>query len=645
MRSIVLTTLVTIAVLAPVSGADSGSSLPIDLIVTGQVVAETASQPISSVQVHIAGTGIGALTDGDGWYRIEVPDSLAGTEVEVIAEMIGFASQSVTLMLSSAEVVANFTLTETSVSLDGIVVNGADQRRKIGNRVTGADRSSAPQPPKPARTEVEVSRARAADEIFSERARVRDPHRGEGYASIRENRFRSAVDNPLSTFSIDVDRASYANVRRFLFQGHRPPHDAVRIEEMINYFHYDYGKPEGPHPFVVSSEVAVAPWNPQHRLVRIGLQAPKVDLEDLPPNNLVFLIDVSGSMNSYNKLPLLKQALGLLVRELREEDHVSIVVYAGAAGVVLSPVSGAHKDTILEALDRLKAGGSTAGGAGLTLAYDMAAENFLVDGNNRVILATDGDFNVGPSSDAEMIRLIESRRDQGTYLTVLGFGQGNLQDSKMESIADHGNGNFAYIDRLTEARKVLVSEMGGTLLTVAKDVKLQVEFNPAHVQAYRLIGYENRLLSNQDFADDKKDAGEMGAGHTVTALYEVIPTGVDMGDGPLRYQAPTTPVDSDELMFVKIRYKQPDATNSTRFTHVVNNTVSASPSTDFRFASAVAGFGMLLRDSEHAGDLTMTDVLELARSGLGDDAQGYRTEFLEMAGKADHLPVEVANRR
>ena len=348
----------------------------------------------------------------------------------------------------------------------------------------------------------------------------------EGYDRIYENEFMAVGANPLSTFGIDVDRASYSNVRRFIQGGQLPPADAVRIEELINYFTYDLPNPEGPDPFSVQTEVGPAPWNPMHRLVRIGIQGRRIDTEELPPSNLVFLVDVSGSMQPANKLPLLKLALRMLVNQMRPQDRVAIVVYA-AAGLVLDPTSGEEKGTILEALSRLEAGGSTAGGAGLRLAYDVARRHHMEGGNNRVILATDGDFNVGPSSDSEMIRLIEQRRDEGTFLTVLGFGTGNLQDAKMEQIADHGNGNFAYIDSAHEARKVLVREFGGTLYTIAKDVKLQVEFNPARVQAYRLIGYENRMLAAEDFNDDRKDSGDLGAGHTVTALYEIIPTGVD----------------------------------------------------------------------------------------------------------------------
>jgi len=462
----------------------------------------------------------------------------------------------------------------------------------------------------------------------------------ESYARIEENDFRSVGESPLSTFSIDVDRASYANVRRFIQAGERPPVDAVRIEELINYFPYEWeGAPED-HPFQVLTEVWDAPWKPEHRLVRIGLRAPSIDTEHLPPSNLVFLLDVSGSMSSPDKLPLLKKAFALLTEQLRPQDRVAIVVYAGAAGLVLPPTPGNRRARILSAVERLEAGGSTAGGAGIALAYKVARQHFVEDGNNRVILATDGDFNVGASSDEAMVRLIEKERGSGIFLTVLGFGTGNLKDSKMEQIADRGNGNFHYVDGLLEARKVLVEEMGGTLFTVAKDVKLQVEFNPARAAAYRLIGYENRLLADEDFNDDTKDAGELGAGHTVTALYEVVPAGlpVPRSVDPLRYQPtaePEPPVEvppgafEDELLYVKVRYKDPDGAESKLLAHAVADR-SRSPSRSFRFAAAVAGFGMLLRDSPHAGALTPDDVISLAERGRGDDPRGYRGEFIRL---------------
>ena len=351
----------------------------------------------------------------------------------------------------------------------------------------------------------------------------------EGYAPVNENGYKNVKNNPLSTFSIDVDNASYSNIRRFINSGTLPPADAVRIEEMINYFKYDYPEPRGEHPFSVFTELAICPWNRNHQLLQVGLRGKSIDKTSLPPSNLVFLIDVSGSMNYPNKLPLLKSAFGLLVNELRPQDHVAIVVYAGAAGLVLESTPGNRKELIMSAIDNLEAGGSTAGGAGLKLAYNEAEKNFVKGGNNRIILATDGDFNVGESSNGGMERLVEEKRDLGVFITVLGFGMGNIKDDKMEIIADKGNGNYSYIDNLQEARRVLVSEFGGTLFTIAKDVKFQLEFNPAKVESYRLIGYENRLLNDEDFNDDTKDAGEMGSGHMVTALYEIVPAGSDEG--------------------------------------------------------------------------------------------------------------------
>jgi len=466
----------------------------------------------------------------------------------------------------------------------------------------------------------------------------------EGYGEIDENPFEPATQKPLSTFSIDVDTASYSNVRRFLGAGQMPPRDAVKIEELINYFSYEYPSPEGEHPFAVHTEVSVAPWNQAHRLVKIGLQGKRVAMDELPPSNLVFLIDVSGSMNSPDKLPLLQEAFKLLVKNLRKQDRVAIVVYAGAAGLVLPSTPGTDKDTILAAIERLQAGGSTAGGAGIRLAYEVARQNYLSGGNNRVILASDGDFNVGASSDAEMVQLIEEKRKEGVFLTVLGFGTGNYQDGKMEKLADRGNGNHAYIDSIIEAKKVLVSEMGGTLFTIAKDVKLQIEFNPTRVKAYRLIGYENRMLQAQDFNDDKKDAGELGAGHTVTALYEIIPAGSDEevpGIDALKYQQTqiTAAAGSDELMTVKLRYKLPDGDKSTELAHAVRDTDTplARTSADFRFATAVAEYGMLLRNSAHKGKSSYQAVLERAQGALGADREGYRREFLLMAGQTSQL--------
>jgi Ca-activated chloride channel family protein len=479
----------------------------------------------------------------------------------------------------------------------------------------------------------------------------------EEYNPIVENPFLAVANNPLSTFGIDVDPASYSNVRRFIRDGRAPPPDAVRIEEMVNYFSYHYPDPRGPHPFAVVTEVGTAPWNPRHQLVHVGIQGRRMPRAQLPPSNLVFLVDVSGSMQEPDKLPLVKASLRLLVEELSARDRVAMVVYAGAAGLVLDATPGDRREEILDAIDRLEAGGSTAGAAGIRLAYEVARRNQVPGGNNRVILATDGDFNVGTSSEGELVRLIEEKRAEGTFLTVLGFGTGNLADARMEQIADHGNGNYAYIDGLLEARKVLVQEMGGTLFTIARDVKLQVEFNPARVQAYRLIGYENRLLRAEDFSDDRKDAGELGAGHSVTALYEVIPVGAEPdvpvgGVDPLRYQRPgAEPVTAfaGEMMNVSIRYKRPDADESVLLSHPVRvPRRMGQMSDDFRFAAAVAEFGMLLRESEHRGRASLEDVLSLARGAMGDDPSEHRAGFVQMVQDYARLPrsaTEVASRR
>ncbi|OYX26124.1 MAG: VWA domain-containing protein [Flavobacteriales bacterium 32-35-8] len=463
----------------------------------------------------------------------------------------------------------------------------------------------------------------------------------ESYAVIEENNFERTALAPLSTFSIDVDKAAYSNLRRMINNGESIDPNAVKIEEMINYFEYNYPQPTGEHPFSINTEVAKTPWNEETKIVKIGLQGKTFLNDELPASNLTFLIDVSGSMSSDNKLPLLKSAFKLLVNQLREEDKVSIVVYAGAAGVVLEPTSGKHKEKIISALDKLQAGGSTAGGQGITLAYKLAEENFKSKGNNRVILATDGDFNVGASSDKDMEKLIEEKRKSGVFLSVLGFGYGNYKDSKLEILADKGNGNHAYIDTMQEAQKVFGKEFGGTLFTIAKDVKIQIEFNPSKVQAYRLIGYENRLLNDEDFIDDTKDAGELGSGHTVTALYEVVPVGVksdyikDVAD--LKYtQSEVLQNHSDELFTVKFRYKKPDGDKSIEMVHVQKDDVQV-PSEDLEFVSAVAMFGMQLRQSKYHNNSKIEDAISLAKKGRGDDKDGYRAEFIRLMSSYKNL--------
>jgi Ca-activated chloride channel family protein len=605
---------------------------------TGRVaghVRDGQGAPVAYAQVIVAGTALSALTDAAGAYLL--PAVPAGP-VTLRATRIGYRpSELAGTVRAGGTLTLNFTLVDqrsaarqlaeekdaAKAAPNSPLASDALRREdfQIRGAVTGVAAAPAPEPWRWAQ----------------------EPGNTEAYSVVDEHRFLAAAANPVSTFSIDVDAASYSNVRRFLSQGTLPPKDAVRLEELVNYFPYRYADHSGRHPFAVSTEVGPCPWAPEHRLVRIGLQARRVPTEDLPPSNLVFLIDVSGSMMSPDKLPLVQQAFRALVHELRAQDRVAIVVYAGAAGLVLPSTSGAEKATILEAIDRLQAGGSTAGGAGIRLAYDVAREHFDREGNNRVILATDGDFNVGVSSDAEMVRLVEQRREEGTFLTVLGFGTGNLKDSKMEQMADKGNGHYAYIDSFREAQKVFVQEFGGTLFTVAKDVKIQVEFNPARVQSYRLLGYENRTLAREDFADDRKDAGELGSGHSVTALYEIVPVGatpVALGDDSLTYQRVSIRPEanrSGELMTVRLRYKDPQGSTSRLLEEPVRDRSGGTASEDMRFASAVAAFALLLRDSEHRGQASYEQVLSLARGARGEDPQGYRGEFIGVVETARTL--------
>ncbi|MNQ13058.1 von Willebrand factor [compost metagenome] len=460
----------------------------------------------------------------------------------------------------------------------------------------------------------------------------------EDYNSLVENPFESPKAAPLSTFSIDVDNASYTNVRRFLNNGETVPKDAVRVEEMVNFFKYNYPQPQDQNPFSIQTEFSNCPWNSKHQILKIGLQGKNIPTDDLPASNLVFLIDVSGSMSDTNKLPLLKQSMKILVNELRRKDKVAIVVYAGAAGLVLPPTSGDEKKTIIDALENLNAGGSTAGGAGINLAYKIAQENFIKDGNNRVILATDGDFNVGSSSDSDMQTLIEEKRKTGVFLTCLGYGMGNYKDSKMETLADKGNGNYAYIDNIQEANRFLGKEFKGSMFAIAKDVKIQIEFNPKQIQAYRLIGYENRKLRPEDFTNDTIDAGELGSNHTVTALYEIIPNGVAtdfLNNQPeLKYTAvpENGNIYNDELATIKFRYKKPDGDKSIEMIKVIQNKAALlqTTSNDFKFSTAVAWFGLKLRDSKLIANKSSEDIIKLAKQGLINDTEGYKAEFIRL---------------
>jgi Ca-activated chloride channel family protein len=631
-------------------------------MITGMVVDESGAA-LAGVNVVEKGTVNGTLTDAQGYYSLQT----ISAKPVLVFSFIGMETREIQ---PGATNTLNVTLTASAMELEEVVITGdvSQKHESLCGSVAGVAYNRGRKSMQTAHMAMPAYYAPQQD------------WNTESYSTIHENGFKDVLHNPLSTFSIDVDRASYSNVRRFINMGQQPPVDAVRIEEMINYFSYDYPEPDGEHPFSVTTTLSTCPWNTGHQLLHIGLQGKHIDKENLPPSNLVFLVDVSGSMNAPNKLQLLKSAFRLLVNELRPQDRVAMVVYAGAAGLVLESTPGNRKTEILEAMDKLQAGGSTAGGAGLKLAYKTAEEHFREEGNNRIILATDGDFNIGQSSDAEMERLIEQKREKGIFITVLGFGMGNYKDSKMETIADKGNGNYAYIDNVQEANKVLVSEFGGTLFTIAKDVKFQIEFNPARVKGYRLVGYENRLLNDEDFNDDTKDAGEMGAGHTVTALYELIPAGAEgeiVDIDPLKYQSDRGVRGSngnndvlsagnnvrtdrtgqartnrktdhsgnsgepyaDELMTIKLRYKQPDGTTSTKVEIPVKGKLQKFDDTpdDFRFAAAVAEYGMILRGSDYLEQGSLADVLEMARGARGTDEEGYRGEFIRIVRTTESL--------
>ncbi len=590
-------------------------------IITGYVTDDQGNH-LAGANVYVKNSKRGTTTDLSGHYSISIQP---GDKVLVFS----FLGMETTEVKINDKKIINVKLNPEAIELEEVIMP-VMPRMKAEKRMTGV-----------------VSYDMAAGSYtHSSLPPAYNPNfNTEGYATIHENGYKDVLKQPLSTFSIDVDKASYANVRRFINMGQLPPMDAVRIEEMINYFKYDYPEPRGKHPFSVYTELAACPWNPDHQLLHVGLKGKSIDKTELPASNLVFLLDVSGSMNSPNKLPLLKNAFHMLVNELREEDRVAIVVYAGAAGLVLRSTPGSRKEDILSAIEKLSAGGSTAGGEGLLLAYKVAEENFIEGGNNRIILATDGDFNVGVSSNAEMERLVEKKRENGVFMTVLGFGMGNYKDDKMELIADKGNGNYAYIDNIQEARKVMVAEFGGTLFTIAKDVKFQLEFNPARVKAYRLIGYENRLLNDEDFNDDKKDAGEMGAGHNVTALYELIPSGSEENTGridPLKYQEnrqTTWTNKKAELLTIKLRYKQPDGKTSTLFEEPVQGKLLDEKSTtkNFRFSAAVAEFGLILRDSQYKENASIDQIISLAQGGRGNDSEGYRGEFIKLVKTTETL--------
>lgn len=670
-------------------------------VLVGRVLDETKQELIgASVRVVKSGTLVkGSITDYEGKFRIVLDPGTYDLEVSYT----GYASRTITGVLVEAgkinacpdiimdtgaplqEVVVveyKIPLVKQDQTAGGQYFTSEDIKRLPTRSVNtqAADKRAAKQknkevkpnpvtaqmhhPSAPGAEQVSVRGSRSTSTDYyvdgirvsnqpakptTEEKRPSEPQAGgEQYNAITENDFQEAKKNHISTFSIDVDGAAYANMRRYINSGARPPQDAVRIEEMLNYFDYQYVKPKGAHPFEINTEVAPCPWNPKNKLLLVGMQGQDIDEEQLPPSNLVFLVDISGSMMSADKLPLVQQSLKLLTDRLRATDRVALVTYAGAVGVVLPGTPGSDKVSIKEAIDRLGAGGSTAGAAGITLAYETARKNFLPRGNNRVILCTDGDFNVGLNSEEELVKLIEKERESGVYLSVLGFGTGNYQDGKMQSLANKGNGNHAYIDQLAEAKKVLINEFGGTLFTIAKDVKLQLHFNEKHVAAYRLIGYENRLLAQEDFNDDTKDAGELGAGHRVTALYEITPTGKpfplpeNLDSTFVIAAAPdtTVQVNPEDLMVVQLRYKRPRGTAASQLLEYHLNAATlrnTKMSDNFALAAGIAEFGLVLRDSKYKGKASLANAKTLVQQTLGMDLNGYRKELVDLISRAEAI--------
>lgn len=675
------------------------ASLPLlpastDRTVTGRVIDESSREPLIFANVILPDCGNGVVTDLDGMFSITVPDSCHVLEVNYTGYVTNRVNidniDSLTIVMKSGVALQEVVVVEYKVPLiaaDNSTQGGIKTAEQIRNMPTKSINQIAATTAGLSSVDggdinIRGSRANATDyymdgirtpNVKQKNGKQVNPspnvppqnvppqnippqniplqsnpvatpsltacpnsYHTEDYSLIEENIFHSPQDAPLSTFSIDVDAASYSNLRRFLSMGQLPPKDAVRIEEMINYFDYDYPQPKDNVPFSITTELGVCPWNNQHKLVHIGLQGKIIPAKDLPPSNLVFLLDVSGSMAALNKLQLVISSFKILTEQLREKDRVAIVVYAGSSGLVLPSTPGNKKEEILAALNQLQAGGSTAGAQGIQLAYTVARQNFIKEGNNRVILATDGDFNVGISSDAELVRLIEKERESGVFLSVLGFGDGNYMDNKMQELADHGNGNHSYIDNLREAEKVFVHEFGGTLFAIAKDVKIQVEFNPAQVQAYRLIGYENRMMQAEDFNNDKKDAGEIGSGHSVTALYEIIPAAIESdlvaSVDPLKYQLTTSATSpfAEEWMTIKFRYKEPDGDTSKLIEQVLHSEKEKSTSENFRWSAGVALFGMLLHESKYADTGSCRQVIQLAEGAIGKDEFGYRSEFVQL---------------
>lgn len=621
-------------------------------VISGKVTDAETGEVLIGANVIILNTNWGAATDIEGFFKIKsVPPGI----YELKASYIGYSSQTI----KDVKVIASDSLfieikLKTDFNLSEIlVVESKPTTNKYSTNSCKVTNSEFIQT-------LHIRGGRGSEVLYCvdginsqvggytaefNQCLQSGPSNTEEYSTIVENEFLNAFSNPLSTFSIDVDAASYSNVRRFIDAGQLPPKDAVRVEEFINYFDYDYPQPKDEDPFSLFTELGVCPWNENNYLLHVGIKGKELMDEERTDCNLVFLLDVSGSMVPENKLPLVKKAFKFLVKNLKQNDKIAIVVYAGSAGLVLPATYGYEKDKILSALETLNAGGSTAGGAGIQLAYKIAKENFIVGGNNRIILATDGDFNVGVSSTSELVKMIEEKRDEGIFLTLLGFGMDNYKDGRLEELADKGNGNYYYIDNILEAKKVFDHDLMGTLFTIAKDVKIQIEFNPFKVEEYRLIGYENRLLKKEDFADDKKDAGELGAGHTVTALYEIVPAKVRLISNEyedLKYQTSkltNEAKDSDELLTLKLRFKLPDKANSKLITSVVYDRIFSpdSLSENFNFSSAVAGFAMLLRDSKFKGQVDYKMIEELAENNLGDDKYGYRDEFISILKRAKKL--------
>jgi len=642
-------TLLTLLIISTIS-AKSG-------VISGKVTDTETGEALIGANVIIVNTNWGAATDIDGFFKIS---SVPPGTYDLKVTYVGYSPQTIKDVRVDADDSSFIEIKlKTDFNLSEILV--VEPRPIMNNYSTNSCKVLSSE----SIQTLNIRGGRGSEVLYCvdginiqaggytpefNQCLQSGPWNTEEYNSIVENEFLNAFSNPLSTFSIDVDAASYSNARRFIQDGQLPPKDAVRVEEFINYFDYDYPQPKDEHPFSVFTELGICPWNEDNYLLHVGIKGKELADEERTDCNLVFLLDVSGSMEPENKLPLVKKAFKFLVKNLREKDKISIVVYAGSAGLVLPTTSGNQKRKITFALDNLHAGGSTAGGAGIQLAYNIAKENFIEGGNNRIILATDGDFNVGVSSTSELVKMIEEKRDEGIFLTILGFGMGNYKDGRLEELADKGNGNYYYIDNILEAKKVFDHDLMGTLFTIAKDVKMQIEFNPVKVAMYRLIGYENRLLKKEDFDDDKKDAGELGAGHTVTALYEIVPVKVaktfeDRED--LKYQVSKltyTAKNSDELLTLKLRYKPPKEDESKLITSVVNDKVNLTEtaSENFNFSAAVAGFAMLIRESKFKGKTDFNLIGKLTEDNMGEDKYGYRDEFISLVKRAKKLSEELS---